>query len=163
VEQECKEGICVEPCIGNCFNKECGSDGCDGTCGLCAEDESCTEGLCLPAADGDGDVVALEEVWSYEDANGSGGKDGIGGFVLEDTEGSGQVNNDDCPEGEKKRYGKCVPVAPDDDSDGEGDKAGGCSTGMEPTLPSIWLLLGLLALIGLRRISSCGRGARVTG
>jgi MYXO-CTERM domain-containing protein len=116
----------------------------------------------LPTTDGDGDVIAPEEVWSYEDANGAGGKDGSGGFILEDTEGSGQLNSNDCPEGEEMRYGKCVPIATDDNSGGEGDKAGGCSTGMEPMLPSIWLLLGLLALIRLRRSNSCGRGARVT-
>ncbi len=154
IEYECQEGICVEPCVGNCFNKECGSDGCDGNCGTCAEDESCDEGLCLPSADGESDVVAPEEVWSYEDTSGSGSKDGVGGFVLEDVEGSGQFNDDECPEGEEKRYGKCVPVAAEGDTDGEGDKAGGCSSATVPAPSSLWLLLVLLALLAARRLSS---------
>ncbi|MCB9785324.1 MAG: hypothetical protein H6744_01405 [Deltaproteobacteria bacterium] len=50
-----------EPCLPACDGltpespKQCGDDGCGHTCGTCAEDESCTEGLCVvcvPQCDG---------------------------------------------------------------------------------------------------------------
>ncbi|MDP6945314.1 MAG: hypothetical protein QF464_14295, partial [Myxococcota bacterium] len=38
-----------EPCIASCEGKICGSDGCGGTCGVCAEGEGCDPfGACLP-------------------------------------------------------------------------------------------------------------------
>jgi hypothetical protein len=46
------EGACVPACDG----KECGPDGCGGTCGGCATGETCTAGqcvgACVPACDG---------------------------------------------------------------------------------------------------------------
>lgn len=33
-------------CEPNCNGKDCGSDGCNGTCGSCAGDEVCASGLC---------------------------------------------------------------------------------------------------------------------
>ena len=30
----------------DCTNKQCGDDGCGGVCGLCSEQESCSEGVC---------------------------------------------------------------------------------------------------------------------
>ena len=42
----CKNGVCV--CWPNCAGKECGPDGCGGTCGSCSTCFSCHQGLCLP-------------------------------------------------------------------------------------------------------------------
>ena len=37
----------TEPfCIPNCDGKECGSDGCDGSCGFCMENEICAQNIC---------------------------------------------------------------------------------------------------------------------
>ena len=33
----CVAGVCVPDCVPNCFGKECGTDGCSGSCGDCAE------------------------------------------------------------------------------------------------------------------------------
>ena len=43
---ECQEGSCV--CIPDCFNKECGEDGCGGDCGACDEfpNSVCQAGVC---------------------------------------------------------------------------------------------------------------------
>jgi hypothetical protein len=44
----CLGGECL-PCTPACDNKECGSDGCGGSCGSCSDDEVCNqEGLCVP-------------------------------------------------------------------------------------------------------------------
>lgn len=38
------------PCIPQCTGKECGGDGCGGTCGTCAADQYCDVGICKPSA-----------------------------------------------------------------------------------------------------------------
>jgi hypothetical protein len=53
----CEEGllggqaVCrCEPCEqreGHCLDRECGDDGCGGSCGRCGEHEACEEGRCL--------------------------------------------------------------------------------------------------------------------
>jgi len=50
---------CTNKCQAACGGKECGSDGCDGTCGVCPGDEICNDGgLCIaPGGGGDcGDI-----------------------------------------------------------------------------------------------------------
>jgi K319L-like, PKD domain len=48
-----------EICEPDCSGKECGSDGCWGSCGVCAEDSYCSdEEVCVPEATG-GDVIIL--------------------------------------------------------------------------------------------------------
>jgi hypothetical protein len=51
----CESGMCV--CIPSCADKECGSDGCSGTCGSCQAGYECTENKCtqdLTCDDGNG-------------------------------------------------------------------------------------------------------------
>ena len=46
---------CSESCLPVCAGKECGPDGCDGSCGQCAPGLSCTEEgqcVCIPECDG---------------------------------------------------------------------------------------------------------------
>ena len=38
-------------CNSNCDNKECGNDGCDGSCGTCAQGQTCMDGLCKSGED----------------------------------------------------------------------------------------------------------------
>jgi len=35
-------------CIADCSNRECGGDGCGGSCGTCKGADVCVEGVCLP-------------------------------------------------------------------------------------------------------------------
>jgi hypothetical protein len=46
---ECVNGECVLDCVPECDGKECGADGCDGTCGSCDDGFSCIGGSCLEA------------------------------------------------------------------------------------------------------------------
>ena len=57
-ELEWDEGDCLA-CVPDCAAKECGTDGCDGTCGECPDAETCMNGLC--------DTVACIE-WTCEES-----------------------------------------------------------------------------------------------
>lgn len=46
---ECSKGRCK--CLLDCTNKKCGSDGCGGACGSCADGEFCEQGTCIPCKD----------------------------------------------------------------------------------------------------------------
>jgi len=48
----CKQGICL--CVANCDGKNCGDDGCNGSCGSCSGQDACSNGICVcqPACDG---------------------------------------------------------------------------------------------------------------
>ena len=53
---ECQEGACL--CSPQCAGKNCGNDGCGGTCGTCPEGSDCTpDGLCT-----DDGVVTIDEL-----------------------------------------------------------------------------------------------------
>ncbi len=41
--KECQAGECVDSCTPNCTNRECGSNGCSGSCGSCQAAETCNE------------------------------------------------------------------------------------------------------------------------
>jgi len=41
----CQDGTCV--CLGDCAGKECGGDGCGGSCGECGMDMNCQQGTCV--------------------------------------------------------------------------------------------------------------------
>lgn len=43
----CVAGVCTD-CQPSCAGKECGSDGCAGTCGDCPYGEACIDGTCIP-------------------------------------------------------------------------------------------------------------------
>jgi hypothetical protein len=97
------------------------------------------------------DVFDEEDVWTWEEVVASH-KEGLVVGPAEEIESSGNLNGSDCPEGEEMRYGKCVPrEVLDGLGDAGGDKAGNCSLGLVPSPTSIWLLLGLLSLLGWRR------------
>ena len=55
----CQGGYCVS-CAPDCAGKDCGDDGCGGTCGTCGGGLSCVDGLCESVC-GDGAVYAPEE------------------------------------------------------------------------------------------------------
>lgn len=39
-------GVAGFQCGGTCFDRECGSNGCGGSCGSCGDDEVCVDGFC---------------------------------------------------------------------------------------------------------------------
>ena len=43
---DCLDGVCV--CKPNCDGRECGGDGCGGSCGECSDGETCQDGTCAP-------------------------------------------------------------------------------------------------------------------
>lgn len=48
--ESCTNGSCETPCVPACTGKECGSDGCGGSCGTCdPETETCSESKCFSA------------------------------------------------------------------------------------------------------------------
>ena len=47
-DEMCMDGGCG--CTPNCLEKECGEDGCGGTCGKCTDCFSCTDYACKPGA-----------------------------------------------------------------------------------------------------------------
>ena len=53
------DGVCVggQCCTPWCGGKNCGDDGCGGTCGECAEGESCLSGVCFAPVEGPGCVA----------------------------------------------------------------------------------------------------------
>jgi hypothetical protein len=57
----------VEPCESHCDGRECGGDGCGGTCGSCSDGTTCQAGAChQPMTDnGDGTLTAAatDLVW----------------------------------------------------------------------------------------------------
>lgn len=42
---QCQDGACVA-CTPDCTGKNCGDDGCGGTCGTCSGDDQCVDGQC---------------------------------------------------------------------------------------------------------------------
>ena len=90
------------PCVPNCTLKQCGADGCGGTCGACPQDEYCSDkGECFP----NGCEPDCEGKQCGD--NGCGGSCGGCGENFE-CNGSGQ-----CECGPKDHFnevnGKCLP------------------------------------------------------
>ena len=46
----CVEGQCVAGCVPDCEGKDCGNDGCGGSCGTCEEGAGCQAGQCVGCA-----------------------------------------------------------------------------------------------------------------
>jgi len=44
-EGVCQQGVCID-CFAECTGKQCGDDGCGGSCGQCLEGQYCINGLC---------------------------------------------------------------------------------------------------------------------
>jgi hypothetical protein len=46
--EKCHDGKCI--CIKDCTDKECGSDGCGGSCGSCTGNTTCSMGKCVDSS-----------------------------------------------------------------------------------------------------------------
>ena|GEM_PF-1699078 len=106
-EWGCEDGGCL-PCPTDCDGRECGDDGCGGSCGPCGEDEQCVEGACL--------CVSGWTVSCCDDARCS--YDSCGGY-------EGVV--EECPYG--CADGACQPCVGDCDGRECGDDGCGVSCG----------------------------------
>jgi formylglycine-generating enzyme required for sulfatase activity len=103
-------------CEINCGGKECGGDGCDGTCGSCQAPTVCTNGICIGC--GDGQCGAGEHKCNCpEDC--TGGCSGCCAGTECKTEntltfcGSGGETCDECTGGEQCVGGNCLCVVED--------------------------------------------------
>ncbi|GMV42146.1 MAG: hypothetical protein AMXMBFR64_38620 [Myxococcales bacterium] len=45
--EKCLDGACIGSCIPSCAGKQCGGDGCGGSCGQCGPLQQCTQGKCI--------------------------------------------------------------------------------------------------------------------
>jgi len=53
IDPEVYQGkFCSTHCIPDCTGKECGSDGCGGSCGICPMEHSCFDGVCMEGPSG---------------------------------------------------------------------------------------------------------------
>ncbi|MGM0574784.1 MAG: agmatine deiminase family protein [Myxococcota bacterium] len=126
---------CVEPCVPDCSGKQCGDDGCGGSCGACPPDSTCDEARqCVeatdPSPDAEGGTPDAGDDVSEPDAAGS--DDTAGG---QDVSGSGPDTGPEQP-----------PVSGGGDGGSSGCAGGGGPTGALP-----WALLLLPALVATRR------------
>ena len=130
--QVCAVGVCCTP---NCTGKECGDDGCGGTCGSCEEADMCAAGSCVPIfqdSDDDGDPDGTD--CSPSDPTIHHGA--IESCNNEDDDCDGQTDEgasaactvwEICLVGECTCVPECVGIACG--SDGCGGSCGSCSVG----------------------------------
>ncbi len=103
----CQEGTwCVAPdgcvCKSSCDGKECGTDGCGGSCGVCPWPLVCSVGICSEECDSDPGCDATGETQCM---------DGGGGFVICGEVGPGcfqWVDLETCSAGETCQDGACI-------------------------------------------------------
>ena len=104
-------------CTPTCDGQECGGDGCGGSCGTCAVDETCTDGACVgPACEPDCEGREC-------------GDDGCGGVCGTCPAG------DDCADGACEGGGGCTPSCAGKQcgADGCGGVCGTCPAGLTCT------------------------------
>lgn len=84
-------------CVPDCAGKECGSDGCGGSCGSCPTGTHCENGRC---------VCDLDECTAAQ----SYCAGGIYHHCVEDPSGCGHWVNEDCNDGNPCTIDSCDPV-----------------------------------------------------
>ncbi len=142
--QECQPqtGVCIELCQPNCEGRSCGSDGCNGSCGVCEALQFCDEsGSCIDPPAGCGDDSCDEG----EDCNNCVADCGCSGAeICEDARCVPTIRCGDnicdegedcsscsadcgCPGGERCEDARCVPMERCGDSTcDEGEDCGNC-------------------------------------
>jgi hypothetical protein len=102
----CENGRC-KSCTPDCTNKNCGSDGCGGSCGSCVDNQICKDGVCKCLYEVCNSVccgfeeVCFQNKCCLPDCGGKEcGFDGCGGSC------------GNCQNGERCEGGICVPINP---------------------------------------------------
>ena len=147
------EEVCAEPCQPVCDGKDCGDDGCGGSCGTCNDGFSCSENqMCVedePACENacaEGDKGCNEDgtPWTCAMA-GSGCYEKFAGAACADSE--------TCTDGTCGTAGPDPSTNPEPNATGGDSDDGGCATSTQSST-SGWLLLALvLLLLAVRRES----------
>ncbi len=139
----CSAGECVD-CAPSCDGLDCGDDGCGGSCGDCAEEEECVEGLCKGPCDPD----CTDKVCGDDGCDGSCGECDEGEVCLDGTCGKAGLcgngtiddgeeceNDDDCGATAVCTECVCIIACASDcvgkecGDDGCGDSCGDCPDG----------------------------------
>ena len=110
-----------QSCLPACDTRECGGDGCGGSCGECGDSAFCLQGACLCEYETCGDVCCAVRAVCVEGEcckpsceNLLCGDDGCGGSCGE------------CAEGEECQEGDCVPAGCVPDCEGKQCGDDGC-------------------------------------
>ncbi|MBW2703498.1 MAG: hypothetical protein JRF33_21990 [Deltaproteobacteria bacterium] len=139
-------GVPDTGCQPDCAGRECGSDGCGGSCGDCGGDESCVEGLCQGAEldggqESDGgelpDAGASDAGVDAADAGVDASDAEVDG-ASPDAGADGQAEDGSADDGDGQTAGDQDPI-----------EAGGCACGNQASTAGCLPLLMLLLLGGL--------------
>ncbi len=113
----CQDGVCEAPCQADCTGKQCGDDGCGGSCGSCDDQNTCTNDLCSPGgqctfpAANEGIVCVAEGVCFGKCAGGICTETAVEVCNGKDDDCDGQVDEGDlCPPGSACQDGTCKQV-----------------------------------------------------
>ena len=108
----------VGDCVPSCVGKECGSDGCGGTCGSCLAGEECQAGVCVNST-----MTCL---------GACGGASPGGCYCDEQCEGMGDCCPDVCAACPTLSFCECIPncAGKECGEDGCGGSCGGCPDGV---------------------------------
>ncbi|MDP2926130.1 MAG: LamG-like jellyroll fold domain-containing protein [Nanoarchaeota archaeon] len=120
-------------CYINCDNRECGNNGCGGSCGECEGGKRCNfNGVCEPdIGEGDGGGEGTPCVGGDECNSGTcdnGQCTGEGGDVGDPCDGDGDCNSENCDGGECAPEESCTPNCSGKQcgDDGCGESCGDC-------------------------------------
>ena len=92
-------GVVVDDsCVPNCSGKDCGDDGCGGSCGSCSSGQTCSSGQCVDTCVPESDSVFCDR--NNADCGSFSGSDNCGV--------SRTVNCGSCPSGQSCSNGQCV-------------------------------------------------------
>ena len=141
-------------CLGSCVGRDCGDDGCGGTCGTCDSGDSCVAGACVPPA---GDVIEPDAVDSDVPSSDAVGTDttGTDTTVTPDNPPPLDTGVDrgtgDNTVSDTSRDNAATDTVPGTDTTPTKKSGGGCTAGAgAPALP--WaLLLGLPGVVAFAR------------
>jgi len=80
---KCCSGVCGTTCTPNCSGKNCGNDGCSGSCGSCESDKICSSGICIsPDSLISSDGIIIYQTTESHDGN-FGGRNNLDSFCQE--------------------------------------------------------------------------------
>jgi hypothetical protein len=151
---------CTGQCLPSCYQKECGDDKCDGSCGTCFDSQYCVNGKCRnqPTCDPEDHKSCDGASLYWFDSCGEKG-DLIKVCFLDCQDGACvepdvSLNKDTLDAGPEADTSDTNPSHTDVSGDisftAGGSGGGGCNTGPTPTTTLPLLLLTLLALRAVR-------------